>query len=45
MSPGDTSTDVEVGSDVEIYNLVFLIMSFRSETTVGASVTYLIKEE
>jgi hypothetical protein len=42
IGPGDTSADVLLGTDVEIYNCVYIILSFRSDTEISGTVTYLI---
>jgi len=44
IDPGDTSAEVEVGSDSEIFNVVYVILSFRSNTTIGSSAVYLISD-
>jgi hypothetical protein len=43
IDPGDTSADVTLGTGVEIYNLVYIILSFRSEITTGGTISYLIR--
>ena len=43
VDPGDISADVTLGSNLEIYNLVYLILSFRSEITTGGTITYLVR--
>jgi hypothetical protein len=40
---GDTSAEVILDNGEEIYDLVYIILSFRSETTSGGSISYLIK--
>jgi len=42
INPGDTSAMIELGSDIEIYNSVYIILSFRSETKIGSTCIYLI---
>ena len=42
ISPGDTSARIDIYTDVDIWNLIYIIMSFRSETTTGGTTTYLI---
>jgi hypothetical protein len=44
LSPGDTSAQVDLVTYQDVWNLVYLIISFRSETSTGGSLTYLIKE-
>jgi len=43
LNPGDTAADVIVGSDYEIFNVVYIILSFSSDTTTGGAMTYLIR--
>jgi len=43
IAPGDTKADVTVGSEFEIYNVVYIILSFRSDITTGGTVSYLIR--
>ncbi len=49
IDPGDTSAEVILvtrrGAEnvAEIYNLVYIILSFRSEVTTGGAISYLIK--
>ena len=42
INPGDTSAEVEVGSSNEIFNVVYVILSFRSDTEIGGTTIYLI---
>jgi len=43
IDPDDTSAEVILDNGEEIYNLVYIILSFRSETTSGGSISYLIR--
>lgn len=43
IAPGDTKADVTVGSEYEIYNVVYIILSFRSDIHTGGTVSYLIR--
>ena len=43
ISSGDSSTEVELDNGSEIYDLVYIILSFRSEVTSRGTVTYLIR--
>jgi hypothetical protein len=49
LEPGDTAAWVVLGNassnpnDAELIMLVYIIISFRSETTSGGSISYLIK--
>jgi len=38
-----TSADVELGTGIEIYNLIYIILSFRSDIATGGTVSYLIR--
>jgi hypothetical protein len=42
INPDDTSAVVTVGSDYDIYNVVYIILSFRSLITTGGTISYLI---
>jgi len=42
INPDDSSAEVILDNGEEIYNLVYIILSFRSETTSGGSISYLI---
>jgi hypothetical protein len=43
IDAGDTSAEVKVGSTYDIYNVVYIILSFRSEITTGGTISYLIR--
>jgi Flp pilus assembly pilin Flp len=43
IDPGDTSAEVILNNGEEIYNLVYIILSFRSEMTSGGIMGYLIR--
>jgi hypothetical protein len=43
IDPGSTSSDVELGTEQEIYNLIYIILSFRSDITTGGTISYLIR--
>ena len=43
LEAGDTSAQVDMWTDVDSWNLVYIILSFRSETVTGGTVTYLIR--
>ena len=43
IDPGDTSAEVILNNGEEIYNLVYIILSFRSETTSSGIMGYLIR--
>jgi hypothetical protein len=43
VSPGSTTATVELETDVEIYNLIYIILSFRSEATTSGAFSYIIR--
>jgi len=43
LSPGDTQAQVDIYTDIDIWELVYIILSFRSDTSVGGTISYLIK--
>lgn len=43
LSPGDTKAQIDIDTDIDIWNLVYIIISFRSETTTGGAISYLIR--
>ncbi len=42
ISPGDTSAQIDMYTNIDIWNFIYIIMSFRSETATGGTTTYLI---
>ncbi len=42
LEPGDTSALVALETGVDSWNLVYIIIAFRSETVSGGTITYLI---
>ena len=44
LSPGDTSAQVDMVTHQDVWNLVYMVLSFRSETTTGNTLVYLIKQ-
>lgn len=44
LETGDNSAQVDIWTDVDSWNLIYVILSFRSETVTGGTVTYLIRE-
>lgn len=44
LQEGDTSAQVDLVTYQDVWNLVYIIISFRSEASTGGSLTYLIKE-
>jgi hypothetical protein len=43
LQPGDTSARIDLPTLDDSWNLVYIILSFRSETTTGGTITYLIR--
>jgi len=43
ISPADTTARIEVGSSYDIYNVVYIILSFRSEIITGGTINYIIR--
>jgi len=43
LEPGDTSAEVDLPTQTDSWNLVYIILSFRSETTAGGTISYLIR--
>ena len=43
ISPGDTTAKIVLGSSYDIYSVVYIILSFRSEITTGGTINYLIR--
>ena len=41
IRPGDTSAQVDLPTDNDSWNLVYIILSFRSEVTTGGAITYI----
>jgi hypothetical protein len=44
LQPGDTSIKIDMWTDTDSWNLVYIILSFRSATTTGGTATYLIRQ-
>ncbi|MBI4303082.1 MAG: hypothetical protein HY665_01905 [Chloroflexi bacterium] len=42
LRPGDTSAQVDLQTNTDIWQLVYIILSFRSEATTGGALSYLI---
>ena len=42
IKPGDTSAQVDLPTETDSWNLVYIILSFRSEVTTGGAISYLI---
>jgi hypothetical protein len=43
LEPEDTSAQIDLYTDVDIWNLVYVILSFRSSTISGGTISYLIR--
>jgi hypothetical protein len=44
LEPGDTSAQIDLWTNTDIWEKVYIIISFRSETTSGGAITYLVRE-
>ena len=42
LQPGDTSAQIDISTDIDIWNLVYIILSFRSEITTSDAISYSI---
>jgi len=42
LETGDTSAEIDIVTDVDIWNLVYIILSFRSEITTSDAISYSI---
>ena len=45
LHPGDTSARIDMPTNDDSWNLVYIILSFRSSVTSGGSVSYLIRRK
>jgi hypothetical protein len=43
LEPGDTSAEVDIYTGIDIWNLVYTILSFRSSVTSGGTISYLVR--
>jgi hypothetical protein len=43
LAPGDTSAHIDISTQVDIWNLVYVVLSFRSATTTGGNLNYLVR--
>jgi len=43
IKPGDTSAQVDLPTQTDSWNLVYIILSFRSTITTGGTISYLIR--
>jgi hypothetical protein len=43
LEPGDTSAQIDLPTKTDSWNLVYIILSFRSESTTGGAISYLIR--
>ena len=43
IEPGATSADLDLETDSDNWNLVYMILSLRSETTIGGTEHYVIR--
>ena len=44
LKQGDTSASIDIYTHTDQWNLIFIIISFRSATTTGGALSYLIKQ-
>jgi hypothetical protein len=42
LNPGDTSAQIDMVTHTDVWNLVYIIISFRSTTTSGGALSYVI---
>jgi hypothetical protein len=42
IQPGDTSADIELYSNMEIYNVIYVLLSFRNDSEFGGVISFLI---
>jgi len=43
LQTGDTTAQIDIVTDVDIWNLVYVILSFRSEITTGSAISYVLE--
>jgi len=43
LEEGDTSVQIDLPTETDSWNLVYMILSFRSQTTTGGALSYLIQ--
>jgi hypothetical protein len=43
IKPGDTEAEVDIPTGIDVWNLIYIILSFRSEITTGGTIDYTIK--
>ena len=43
LQPGDASANIDIQTDIDLWNLVYIILSFRTESSVGGAVSYVLK--
>jgi hypothetical protein len=43
IKPGDTSAQIDLPTETDSWNLIYVILSFRSATTTGGTISYLIR--
>ncbi len=41
LEPGDASAQVDIYTDIDIWNLVYIILSFRSEIKTSGTISYI----
>jgi hypothetical protein len=43
LEQGDTYAEIDMPTDIDSWNLIYIIISFRSETTTGGALSFLIR--
>ena len=43
LAPGDTEAQIDLPTETDSWNLVYIILSFRSDVVAGGTISYLIK--
>jgi hypothetical protein len=43
LKPGDTSAHIDLFTKTDVFNLVYIVFSFRSVTTTGSALNYHIR--
>jgi hypothetical protein len=43
IEPGDTTARVDLPTNTDSWNLVYIVLSFRSDITIGGTINYLVR--
>jgi hypothetical protein len=43
LQPGDTSAQIDIYTSQDIWSLVYIVLSFRSETSTGGAISYMLE--